>query len=240
MTTTEAVLVYSAGAAAAAGFGAFPFAFLDRLPAAVIGWANALAAGLMLGAAHLLALRGLDLSPFGGSGGAVAGAALVWIAHAISGGAAVALPTTREGALIRASLHSAGEGVAIGAAMLVSEGLGAFVAAGIAAHNVPEAMALCSTLRRTGVTFRESALLAILANSTQVLLSVAAVLFVGFAPASLGAVLGLAAGALVYLVLVDLLPDSYALAGKKPIALATCVALGAIVLFGGGGGPVPR
>ncbi len=231
MSLTETVLLYSTLAAATSALGAVPAALVPRLPRAVLGWANAIAAGLMLGAAHVLAVEGVARSPVLGALGAALGAGFVWTAHAVSGHPAGDVPTSREGSLVRASLHSAAEGVAIGAALLVSAPLGLFVAAAIAAHNVPEAMALTESLRKSGVRWRESSMLAVLANASQVVLSIATVLLAARSELSLAVALGVVAGAHVYLVLVDLLPESYEQAGHETIAVVTSVALGGIVLI---------
>ena len=56
---TLAVLTYSGLALLSAGFGAIPVAFRQRLPPSWLGWANAVAAGLMLGVAYILMAAGL-------------------------------------------------------------------------------------------------------------------------------------------------------------------------------------
>jgi zinc transporter ZupT len=45
--------------------------------------------------------------------------------------------------------------------------------------------------------------------------------------------LGFAVGSLVYLVMVQLLPESYRQAGQTTIALVTIVSMGIVVLLGG-------
>ena len=47
--------------------------------------------------------------------------------------------------------------------------------------------------------------------------------------------IGFSVGALVYLVLVELLPESYRQAGPTSIALVTLVAMGIVVALTGGG-----
>jgi zinc transporter ZupT len=53
-------------------------------------------------------------------------------------------------------------------------------------------------------------------------------------PALLPWALGFAFGALVYLLLAELLPESYRRAGRTSIALVTSVAAGIAALLGGG------
>jgi zinc transporter ZupT len=47
--------------------------------------------------------------------------------------------------------------------------------------------------------------------------------------------LGVAAGALIYLVMAELLPECYRQAGRISVALVTVVAMGMLVLFSGRG-----
>ncbi|HXF96941.1 MAG TPA: hypothetical protein VNI61_12655 [Gemmatimonadales bacterium] len=63
MAPTLTVLVYSAVAAGAAALGAIPAALRRPLSLRWLGWANALAAGLMLGAAYRLMMIGLERGP---------------------------------------------------------------------------------------------------------------------------------------------------------------------------------
>ena len=76
-----------------------------------------------------------------------------------------------------------------------------------------------------------AALLAIATNLNQVLLAVLTFAVVGALPALLPWALGFAVGALVYLVLVELLPESYRQAGHTSIALVTSLTMGVLVLL---------
>ena len=133
------------------------------------------------------------------------------------------------------TLHSSAEGVAIGAAMAVSLPFGALVALAIAAHNVPEGTVLCAVLTSRGVRLSDAAGLAVVTNVTQVLLAVVTFAIVVAEPSVLPWALGVAAGALVFLVLFELLPECYRQAGPRSIALVTIVAMGIVVLLSGRG-----
>ena len=56
---------------------------------------------------------------------------------------------------------------------------------------------------------------------------------VGAVPSLMPWAIGFAVGALIYLVLVELLPESYRQAGHTSIALVTLVAMGMVVALGG-------
>lgn len=233
-------LLFASIAAGTAALGVLPLVGHDRLHAHAVGWANALAAGFMLGGAYLLMTAGPDFG-LGRSGlGAAAGIALVWLSHVASGTAdrgAERSGTPDEAvaykALLVNALHAAPEGVAIGAAMMVSVPFGVFIALAMAVHNIPEAAALAETLRSRGVDLASSAALGVLTNVTQVLLAVVAAAVVTILPGALPWALGFAVGGLIYLVMSDLLPECYHRAGRRTIALVTIVAMGIVVLAGG-------
>jgi zinc transporter, ZIP family len=234
------VVAYAALAALAAALGALPQAL--RLPPsfAVIGWANALAGGLMLGVAYALLTEGLGGALLAGAAGALLGMAFARGAHAVAGTHELDLGSpeseSRRGgykAVLVDALHAADEGVAIGAAMAVSLPLGIAMAVTLAIHNIPEAMVLTSVLTRLGVRPYQSAALAVAVNVNQVLLAALAFWLVSLWPATLPWAVGFASGALVYRTLVELLPESYPQAGRTSIAVVTLLALGAVVLLVG-------
>lgn len=232
------VLLYSALAAGAAALGPLPLIGRQRAPLRWIGWSNAMAAGLMLGAAYALSATDDSGRPLTIALGALAGIAFSYATHRASGTEDLDLnrldeaePTYGYKVFLTGTLHSASEGVAIGAAMLVSLPFGIFMALAIAVHNIPESTVLCEVLRAQGLELRQGTGLAVAANVTQVLLSVAVFAIVSAVPGLLPAVLGFAVGALVYLVLVELVPESYREAGPTTIAVVVTVALGMLVLL---------
>ena len=239
MNPVLVVLAVATGAALAAALGILPLLARASPPIAWFAWANALAAGMMLAAAFALA------EPVREPSGAFALAAVLGILF-IHGSRAFS--QTREPALNRldeaapeygyevllvGSLHSVAEGVAIGAAMASDATFGIFVAVALALHNVPEGTLLAAVFRSRGVSLPRAAALAVVANLGQVILAVASFAVVVAVPAALPWALGFAAGALVYLVMVDLLPESYAGAGPTSIALAVILAMWAFSLLHG-------
>ena len=243
MTTLEpitAVLLFSTLAALAAALGALPQAMGGPPSSAMVGWANALASGLMIGAAYTLLTEGLDNGLVGGGIDALIGIGFVRGTHSLTGTGELDLQESTEAdqgygnkAILVDALHAAHEGVAIGVAMAVSQPLGVAMAATLAAHNVPEAMVLNRVLTRRGVPLPLSATLATAVNVNQVLLGVLTFGVLGFQPALLPWIAGFAVGALIYLALVELLPESYRQAGHTSIALVTLVAMGVVVLLSG-------
>ena len=234
------VLLYSSLAAGVTAFGALPFLFQQRLPTVRIGWANALAAGMMLGAAYALLVAGMrDGAVLQEGAGAILGILFVYLTHAALETEDLDLnrleqtgPEYGYQVTLVNALHSAAEGVAIGAAMIVSLPFGIFMALAIAVHNIPEATVLSAILTARGVRVRDAGGLAVATKVSQVLLAIVTFAVVGAAPTVLPWVLGFAVGALIYLVMVELLPESYRQAGSTTIALVTIVAMGMVVLLG--------
>lgn len=237
---TLSVLAWSSLAAFAAGLGIFPRALRGRMPLTMLGWANALAAGLMLGVAYVLLTEGLRDDIVFGALGAVLGLAFVQLTHALTGTAELDLNAIDEvgsaygyQVVLVNTLHAASEGVAIGVAMVVSVPFGISTAVALALHNIPEGMVLTEILAGRGVRLIHAAALAVAANLNQVLLAVVTFAVVGAAPALLPWVLGFAVGALVQLVLAELLPESYRQAGHTSIAVVALLAMGMVVALGG-------
>lgn len=235
------VLVWASAAAFAAGLGVLPRAALGRLPLAVLGWGNALAAGLMLGVAFVLLTEGLPTGiGYGALGGAL-GVGVVLLTHALTGTAELDLnalddldPAYGYQVVLVNTLHAAWEGVAIGAAMLVSVPFGVSMAVALAIHNVPEAMVLTEILAARGVRLTHAAALAVGANLNQVMMAVVTFAVVSAVPAALPWAVGVAVGALLQLLLSELLPESYRQAGHTSIALVALLAMGMVVAFHGG------
>jgi zinc transporter, ZIP family len=101
-------------------------------------------------------------------------------------------------------------------------------------HNVSEGAVLGSTLARVMPAGRAAAA-ATLARLGQPVLAAATILGVRALPAALPWTLGAAAGALVYLVLAELLPSSYRQTGESrtSVAVVVSVAAGIVALLGG-------
>jgi ZIP family zinc transporter len=243
VTTLEpqsAVFVFSGLAAAAAALGLLPQA-LGRPPSrAAVGWANALATGLMLGVAYNLLAEGLAGRLILGGLGSILGIGFVRASHTVAGTGelqvdlleASGADVGRKATLVNA-LHAADEGIAIGVAVIVSMPLGIAMAGTLAVHNVPEAMVLGTVLTRRGLTVPKAAAVAVAVNVNQVLLAVASFGLLSAIPSLLPLVAGFAVGTLMYRSLVELLPESYRQAGETSIALVTLLAMGAVVLLAG-------
>lgn len=250
MPTILIVLICSGAAAACAALAVVPLALREQVPKRWIGWSNALAAGVMLGGAYVLTVSDALIAggaspdgqpaPWTGASGALLGILFIRWTHKALRTSELDLNRLEQvdavygyRVLLVGALHSASEGVAIGVAMVVDLKLGVLMAVAIALHNIPEALVLGAVLRRLRLRLGEVAAIAVGANSSQVLLSLVAFALVEAAPATLPFVLGFAAGALLKLVLVELLPEAYREAGHTSIAVVSSLAMSLVVLFQG-------
>ena len=255
------VFVFVAGllTALATGLGALPFFLVDDISDRwnVVLWG--LASGIMLGAS-LFGLVGEGLA-YGGplelGVGVAAGVLLVVVAHEVIEGAEVN-PRTYEEADYRKLLlvlgvltvHSFPEGVAVGVSFaelgfdtpggVVLFGtavplLAVFMTVAISIHNVPEGVAVSIPLRTMGVSPPKMVWWAVFSSLPQPLGAVIAFYFVTLARQFLPVGFGFAAGAMVYLVLTEFVPEALELGeglaggGRRELVAGVLVGLGAMV-----------
>jgi zinc transporter ZupT len=238
MDGTITTLLYATIAAAVAVLGPLPWVFRREPSVALLGFANALAAGMMLGASYILTAEGLGGDALSGAAGALLGVVFVWGSHAFAGTSELRLNLTDETApdygykvLVVNGLHSASEGVAIGVAMFIDLRLGIFLALAFAVHNIAEATALCAVLIPRGVSRKRAAALGVMTNVSQVLLAVVCYTILAAAPGVLTPMLGFAVGAMIYLTVVELLPEAYLEAHQTAIAVTASVAMSVVALL---------
>lgn len=225
------VFLAATATALATGLGALPFAFRGFKGERLLGVSNALAAGVMLGASASLIIEGTDRSIVRVAIGVVAGAVFVfgmqWILSRVgspdlaqlSGGDA------RKAVLIIAVMtaHSAAEGVGVGASFGGGDALGLAITIAIALHNIPEGVTISLVMVPRGASVRSAALWSIFTSLPQPLLAVPAYLFVEQFTAILPAGLGFAAGAMVWMVWRELLPETMRQIPNRKVAVAWIV-----------------
>jgi ZIP family zinc transporter len=240
MTFQPLAAVFGLGliTALATGLGALPFAFVRSVSGRTIAWANALASGLMLGASLGLAIEG---TRHGGAqtlvGGALGVLFILLTQRALEGrdirfGSARG-PSAREMAVIVIVMtaHSAAEGIAVGSAFAGGRTLAVVVTAAIALHNVPEGLAITAVLRPRGTTVVRCVGWSIFSSLPQPILAVPAFLFVDAVRPALPYAMGFAAGAMVFMVFEELLPEAYEEGSRARVGLLTSLALVAMILF---------
>jgi len=238
VTPVLAVFLYGSVTAVATGLGALPFLFVREVSERAVGYANAIASGLMLGASFGLVAEGTVHGRVETMIGAVLGVFFIVGTQRVLHEHPVEFGAFRgQGArnmlliVIVMTVHSISEGVAVGAAFGGGMKLAFVITAAIAVHNIPEGLAISAVMRPRGASVASCAGWSILSSLPQPLMAVPAFLFVEAVEPALPYGIGFAAGAMVFMVLVELLPDAYE-RGSRPItALIVSVTLVLMVLF---------
>jgi len=229
--------------ALATGLGAIPFFVVDDVSDRwnVILWG--FASGIMVAASVFgLVFEGLSAadSPLDIVPGLVAGVVLVVVAHGVVAGYEVN-PRTYEKADFRKLLlilgvltvHSFPEGVAVGVAFAdlglqtasadsialfgtVVALLAVFMTVAISIHNVPEGVAISIPLRTLGVSEWKMVWWAVFSSLPQPIGAVIAYLFVRVAREFLPVGFGFAAGAMIYLVVTEFVPEALDIGSGLP------------------------
>jgi zinc transporter ZupT len=238
MSATVAVFYYGLVTALATSLGALPFAFVRNISPRVVSASNAVASGLMLGACFGLVAEGVVLGAWQTGLGATAGVIFILVAQRLLAASDVEFGEVRgAGArkmlliVVVMTVHSVAEGVAIGAAFAGGLTLATVITVAIAVHNVPEGLAISAVLRPQGASVASCAWWSFVSSVPQPLVAVPAFLFVdAFAPL-LPYGVGFAAGAMVFMVLVELLPDAYEDGRRGTVGLLMSLSLIAMVAF---------
>ena len=220
MITTAQVFWVALFTALATGVGALPVLFLKNDEPRWRGIAGATASGMML-SASVFALadealgRGAALEVVGGM---LAGAFFFsWTAKYIDESGwtlqGVNPQNSRQTVLLLLTLfvHSIPEGAAIGVGYATGEiKFGWLLAVAIAVHNIPEGTAVSLPLRANGASIARCVGYSILTSLPQPVVAVPAFLLVSVFQPLLPASLGFAGGAMIFLVISELLPESFA------------------------------
>jgi zinc transporter ZupT len=224
----------------ATGLGALPFLFIDRVHPRWKGMSGAAASGMML-SASMFALADTALHRGGALeviAGMVAGALFfAWTAGVVarrhwhlSNWSAV---ESRQSILLISTMfvHSAPEGIAIGVGYATGEvSFGVLMAAAIAVHNIPEGTAVSLVLRARGASIWRCIGYALLTSVPQPVLAVPAFLLTSIFQPLVAPSLGFAGGAMIFLVMSELLPESFE--ANSRLETAWSVTLGLIAMLG--------
>ncbi len=250
---TEALLAAAVAgliASLACGLGALPLGLRQIDPARHAGLGFAVAGGLMIAASVFsLIVPGLEMETAPGStdgnllrmiGGLLVGAAFLSVverylpedSHDANGDERFVDWGGRVGLLIFVAMcaHSIPEGIAVGVGytsdevLETSTKLGTPLAIAIGIHNIPEGLAVAIPMRSRGVSIARCFWAAVITSLPQPLAAVPAVLLAWFFQPLMPVLMGFAAGAMVYLVVVELIPQ--ALAKERPNRIAWAFMLG--------------
>ncbi len=233
-------MVFSYGllTALATGLGAVPFVFVRSVSLNVVARANAVASGLMLGVSFGLVAEATQHGSWQTVTGAFCGVVFVLITqvalrrHDLEFGRIRGVGAQRMLLMLAVmTVHSFAEGVAVGVSFGGGMTLAVVIVVAIAVHNVPEGLAISAVLRPRGVSVPACVWWSIVSSLPQPLMAVPAFLLVeAFAPA-LPYGIGFAAGAMVFMVFVELLPEAYGQARRPNVALLVSVTMLTMLMF---------
>lgn len=224
----------------ATGLGAVPVLLVGDRARGADAWLDGLVVGVMGVAAVVgLLLPALDE---GGPGalslGAAAGAAgLLWARrrlHERHTGTDPTVDADEEAATLTFGVllvHSLPEGLALGSAMAASGALAVFVVCAIALQNVPEGTATAAAIHRAGGSRRRQFGAALLSSAPQVPGALIAWWAVDAVDAVLPFTLAAAGGAMVVLLVIELVPSAWSIASHRAGA-AGGFTIGAVVTLG--------
>jgi ZIP family zinc transporter len=228
-TLTETIIA-AAVTVLANGIGGLPFVFVKDFPQTLarLGWA--FSGGLMLSASVFsLIIPGVEDGGIAPVGAGIALGALVmvltsrWLDSRNFEVKGLSEAGTKRVMMILVTLfiHSFPEGIAIGVAYGSGEiRLGLVIAIAIAIHNIPEGLAVALPLRAEGVSGWKCVGWAIVSGIPQLIAAVPAYLaVVSFRPI-LPYAFGFAAGAMLLLVMSEMIPESRA-SEKERLSSAT-------------------
>ena len=235
-------IVWASGMTAlVTGLGALPFIFIKSFSRWWLSIFQAAAAGLMLGACFNLIQEGAVLNPYRTFFGILVGLGLIVAANYLITRRGVNLDVgdlagadARKALLVLGIMtaHSFAEGIGVGVSFGGGEKLGFFITAAIAIHNIPEGLAVALVMIPKGTKPWKASLWSIFSSLPQPLMAVPAFLFVLFFEPWLPVGLGLAAGAMIWMVFAELIPDAYeGGASGAAIGVAVTLAFAALLAF---------
>lgn len=134
--------------------------------------------------------------------------------------------------LLTMFVHSGAEGIAIGVGFATGQvELGLLVAIVISVHNIPEGIAITLPMHSQGISLWKCAWWSVFSSLPQPIVAIPAFLLVHHFQYLVAPSMGFAAGAMLYLVIAELLPESYARCTKHQTAWAVMVGLLSMLVF---------
>ncbi|MCL7745098.1 ZIP family metal transporter [Guyparkeria hydrothermalis] len=225
--------------ALATGLGAIPLAIVRQFSVWWTSLGAAVAAGLMLAASHSLVVEGAPEGAWLVLVGMASGLGLVvladrWIDRADAPGVGDLKGADARKALLIVGVmtaHSFAEGVGVGVAFGGGQELGTFITVAIAVHNIPEGLAIALVLVPRGVPVWQAAWWAVFSSLPQPLMAIPAYLFVTTFEPFLPIGLGLAAGAMIWMVLAEMLPDALRHLSSRAVGASVVLAFMVMLAF---------
>jgi len=235
------VFLYALITAIATGLGALPFMFIKKITPTVMGFSNAIAAGLMTGASIGLIIEAVEINYLKLIVGLLIGLFFIvfieWLLDKFD-------KSNRDAPdfllldgnflkhykntillIVVMTAHSAAEGIGLGTSFGGTFKFGLMMTIAIAIHNIPEGLAISAGLVAKGVSWWKAALWSIFTSLPQPLFAVPAYLFITYFKQYLPVGLGFAAGAMLWVVFADVVPESQENISKEKSALVIVLAI---------------
>ncbi len=222
------------------GLGALPFLFMHNIGDRLLGTANAVAAGLMLGASIGLIYEGTGYDIIRLAIGVIVGLLLIIVSRRLIGehheelhiGNVEGVDAMKMLMIVGImTIHSFAEGIGIGVAYGDGETFGSFISIAIAIHNIPEGLAISLVLIPRGTPVWRAAWWSIFSSIPQPLMAVPAFLFVTTFQAFLPVGLGLAAGAMIWMVFYELMPEALETVSRPRVYISMGIAMVSMLAF---------
>ncbi|MFW5760388.1 MAG: ZIP family metal transporter [Cyclobacteriaceae bacterium] len=238
-STSYNVFIVALITALATGLGAVPFYFIKNIPKKWLGYANGVAAGLMLAASFNLVQEGQNYSLWRTMAGLFAGLVFIHFSQKklsqrndLHIGALEGANALKALLIVGVmTIHSFAEGIGVGVSFGGGESFGLFISGAIAVHNIPEGLAISLVLIPKNISVTKALLWSIISSIPQPLLAVPAFLFVEAFNPFLPVGLGLAAGAMIWMVFSEIVPDALKDSKKENVAIIITISIAAMVIF---------
>lgn len=234
------VFFYAMITAVATGLGALPFFLIKDLTRSWLGISNAIASGLMLAASFGLIYEGLNHDLWLTFWGIIIGLAFIIFSQKILDRynrdftiKDISKADSSKILLILGimTLHSFTEGVSVGVSFSGSLDLGIFITTAIAVHNIPEGLAISLVMIPRGTSPLKAMGWSIFSSLPQPLMAVPAFLFVEIFRHYLPMGLGFAAGAMIWMVFAELIPDALDDSKTSIVATAVTISIALMIIF---------
>jgi ZIP family zinc transporter len=238
MPNITIVILYSSIAAVATGLGVIPLIFTKNISKRWMSLASALASGLLLAAAFDLINEGTKDNVSLALIGVVTGSALITLSRKwLEKHKTPDIGDLAKANLLKAfiivgvmTIHSFAEGIAVGLSFGGNnQSFGFLISAVIALHNVPEGLAIGLVLVPKGVKIWKAGFWSIFSSLPQPLMAVPAFLLVIVLKPFLPFGLGLAAGAIIWMIGAEVLPD--ACGETSPSSIGVALTVGVVLML---------
>ncbi len=226
------VFIYAFLTDLATGLGALPFFLFRNLDKKIFGFFEALSGGLMIGASYNLLFEALNLNVLLMIVGIMFGILLVVLTNNYLNDKELTLGNIKGSSARRAivflfimTAHSAAEGISIGVSFGGRENLGILTSIAIAIHNIPEGLAISLYLIAQGASPLLCLFWSIFSSLPQPILAVPSYILVELFKPFLPFGFGFAAGAMIYLVVWDIIPNTLKSISREAISISIMIGI---------------